>query len=92
MVLANKQDLETAMTVKEVSDSLELDTIDSHAIQIFGISVYKSEGLYEAFDWLEKKLTEVVRDSTVVGPVNETMKDNLFSYSWTEYFKNLFSR
>lgn len=94
MVLANKQDLENAMTVEEVSEHLELNTIKSHPIKAFGVSAVEGTGLNEAIEWMGKMLNneeDMNSDGTLIGPVNETVQDfkKLASYSWTEYFKGL---
>lgn len=94
MILANKQDLKNAMTVEEVSDHLELNTIRSHQIKAFGVSAVEGTGLNEAFEWLGKRLNnedDMNSEGAIVGPVNETVQDfyKLVSYSWTDYFKGL---
>ena len=56
VVLANKQDLETAMSVAEVHQALGLDLLKSRTFQIFKTSAVKGEGLEEAMEWLSNTL------------------------------------
>ena len=51
VVLANKQDIEGAMTVTEVYQSLGLDALKNRMLQIFKTSAIKGEGLNEAMEW-----------------------------------------
>ena len=56
VVLANKQDLEGAMSVTEVYSALGLDALKSRTFQIFKASAVKGDGLDEAMDWLSNAL------------------------------------
>jgi len=56
VVLANKQDLDTAMSVAEVHAALGLDALKSRTFQIFKTSAVKGDGLDEAMDWLSNTL------------------------------------
>ena len=56
VVLANKQDLEGAMSVTEVYSALGLDALKNRTFQIFKASAVKGEGLDEAMDWLSNSL------------------------------------
>lgn len=56
VVLANKQDLEGAMSVTEVYSALGLDALKNRTFQIFKASAVKGEGLDEAMDWLSNAL------------------------------------
>ena len=56
VVLANKQDLEGAMSVTEVYGALGLDALKSRTFQIFKASAVKGDGLDEAMDWLSNAL------------------------------------
>ena len=56
VVLANKQDLEGAMTVAEVHQALGLDALRSRTFQIFKTSALKGEGMDSAMDWLANTL------------------------------------
>ncbi|CAN7938635.1 unnamed protein product, partial [Ixodes hexagonus] len=51
VVLANKQDLEEAMTVSEIHTALGLDALKSRTFQIFKTSALKGNGLDEAMEW-----------------------------------------
>jgi ADP-ribosylation factor-like protein 1 len=51
VVLANKQDIEGAMSVTEVYQSLGLDALKDRTLQIFKTSAIKGEGLNEAMEW-----------------------------------------
>lgn len=56
VVFANKQDIEGAMTVTEVANSLGLSIIKNRKYQIFKTSAIKGEGLDEAMEWLANTL------------------------------------
>jgi ADP-ribosylation factor-like protein 1 len=56
VVLANKQDMDTAMSVAEVHSSLGLDALKSRTFQIFKTSALKGDGLDEAMEWLSNTL------------------------------------
>merc|ERR1711934_130654 len=47
LVFANKQDVAGAMTVAEIADALELDTVKSHQWHIQGCCAISGQGLYE---------------------------------------------
>lgn len=55
-VLANKQDLETAMSVTEVHEALGLSALKNRTFQIFKTSATKGEGLDECMEWLSANL------------------------------------
>ena len=55
-VLANKQDMEGAMSVAEVHQALGLDILRNRTFQIFKTSAVKGEGLDQAMDWLSNAL------------------------------------
>ncbi|KAL3841542.1 hypothetical protein ACJMK2_019669 [Sinanodonta woodiana] len=57
VVFANKQDIEGAMTVSEVANSLGLAGV-KHKYQIFKTSAIKGWGLDEAMEWLGNTLTQ----------------------------------
>eukprot|EP00127_Corallochytrium_limacisporum_P006077 Clim_evm26s218 gene=Clim_evmTU26s218 len=52
LVLANKQDMEGAMTPAEVSEALGLSLLKNRTWQIFKTSAIKGQGLNEAMEWL----------------------------------------
>jgi len=56
VVLANKQDLDTAMSVAEVHSALGLDSLKNRTFQIFKTSAIKGDGLDEAMEWLSTQL------------------------------------
>lgn len=55
-VFANKQDMEGAMTVSEVANSLGLPSLKNRKYQIFKTSATKGTGLDEAMEWLANSL------------------------------------
>jgi len=55
LVFANKQDL-GVMSVSEVTDKLELNSIKGREWYCQGTSAVTGAGLYEGFDWLTKKI------------------------------------
>mmetsp|Transcript_33267 Transcript_33267/g.54958 ORF Transcript_33267/g.54958 Transcript_33267/m.54958 type:complete len:183 (-) Transcript_33267:362-910(-) len=56
LVLANKQDLEGALTAVEITQQLQLHTCKQHAWQIQPCSAVSGKGLYEGMDWLAHTL------------------------------------
>lgn len=52
LVIANKQDMEGALTVTQVSDILGLSLLKNRQWTIFKCSALTGEGLTEAMDWL----------------------------------------
>jgi predicted GTPase len=56
VVLANKQDIEGALSVAEVHQALGLDALKNRTFQIFKTSATKGEGLDQAMDWLANAL------------------------------------
>lgn len=52
LILANKQDLSTALTVDEITDKLKLNTIRDRQWHVQACSATKGDGLYEGLDWL----------------------------------------
>merc|ERR1712142_1213427 len=57
VVLANKRDMEGAMTVAEVHSALGLDALKTRTFQIFKTSAVKGDGLDQAMDWLANALS-----------------------------------
>ncbi|KAK2720337.1 ADP-ribosylation factor-like protein 1 [Artemia franciscana] len=55
-VLANKQDMQGAMSVAEVHQALGLDALKNRTFQIFKTSAIKGEGLDASMDWLSNAL------------------------------------
>merc|ERR1712012_127926 len=56
LVLANKQDLPQAMSVDEVSQRLNLNSIKNRTWRIQGACARNGEGIYEGMDWLSETL------------------------------------
>lgn len=56
-MLANKQDMENALSVAEVHRELGLDVLKNRTFQIFKTSAIKGDGLDEAMEWLSNSLT-----------------------------------
>ncbi|KAJ3361363.1 ADP-ribosylation factor-like protein 1 [Allomyces macrogynus ATCC 38327] len=52
LVMANKQDMEGALSPAQVSEQLGLSALKNRQWQIFRTSALKGEGLNEALDWL----------------------------------------
>lgn len=52
LVFANKQDLPGAMTVEEIREKLDLDSIKTHHWQIVKSSAYTGENLLEGINWI----------------------------------------
>lgn len=57
VVLANKQDMENALSIAEVHRELGLDALKNRTFQIFKTSAIKGDGLDEAMEWLSNALT-----------------------------------
>merc|ERR1712062_225217 len=56
VVLANKQDIEGAMSVTEVHQALGLEKLKNRTFQIFKASAIKGDGLDESMEWLSNAL------------------------------------
>ncbi|XP_021948597.1 ADP-ribosylation factor-like protein 1 [Folsomia candida] len=56
VVLANKQDMEGALSVSEVYQALGLEQLKSRTFQIFKVSALKGQGLDEAMQFLSESL------------------------------------
>ena len=57
LVFANKQDIEGAKCIKELSENLDLNNLTDHLHQgrkwvVLGCNGYKGDGLKEGIDWL----------------------------------------
>jgi len=59
LVLANKQDLEGAMDVKEVTERLELEKIKERKWFVQGASVKNGSGVQDGFDWLTQTISKL---------------------------------
>ncbi|MCP9265878.1 ADP-ribosylation factor-like protein 1 [Dirofilaria immitis] len=58
MVLANKQDIPSCLSLADVHRSLGLDALRTRTFQIFKTSATKGEGLDEAMEWLSNNLQQ----------------------------------
>ncbi|XP_064599573.1 ADP-ribosylation factor-like protein 1 [Liolophura sinensis] len=58
VILANKQDIEGAMTVAEVVNALGLQALKDKKYQIFKASAIKGWGLDESMEWLSNALAQ----------------------------------
>ncbi|KAL0223151.1 hypothetical protein P9112_002541 [Eukaryota sp. TZLM1-RC] len=58
LVLANKQDLPSALGVDEISSKLGLDDLRGHSWHICGTCATKGEGLTDAFEWLVTQIEQ----------------------------------
>ena len=56
VVLANKQDIEGAMSVTEVHKALGLEALKNRTFQIFKASAIKGDGLDESMEWLSNAI------------------------------------
>jgi hypothetical protein len=56
LVLANKQDLDNAMSVEEISDRLGLSTITSHRWTLRCCSAVSGQGIIDGFEWLANNI------------------------------------
>ncbi|XP_064610840.1 uncharacterized protein LOC135475036 [Liolophura sinensis] len=75
LVMANKQDLSSAMSTDEVKEGLKLDSLRQRDWAIFPTSATKGEGLAEALDWLTSHLGHPDVKSALVNPIAETAMD-----------------
>jgi len=58
LVFANKQDLPNAMSVAEVTERLQLNTIRNRQWYIQATCATTGDGLYEGLDWLSNTLSK----------------------------------
>ena len=59
LILANKQDLPNAMSVKEITEQLELHTVlRGFPWSVYGSCATQGDGLYEGLDWLSAAIAE----------------------------------
>eukprot|EP00731_Ephydatia_muelleri_P030255 Em0021g778a len=57
LVLANKQDLPNAMSIQEITEKLELNTLKDRLWHIQSTCATSGDGLYEGLDWLRDTLS-----------------------------------
>jgi len=62
LILANKQDLITAMAPKEISEALHLHNIRDRQWQIQSCSAKTGEGLQEGIEWVMKTVEEAKKE------------------------------
>lgn len=60
VILANKQDLQTALKVEEISEMMELSKIKDRPWQVIPTSALKGEGVSTAFEWLSETIDKKV--------------------------------
>ena len=56
LIFANKQDLKDVLTVQEISEILDINSIKNRTLKIQPWSTITLDGIYEGFDWLSKSL------------------------------------
>lgn len=57
--LANKRDIQDAMSAVEVADKMGLDSIKNKPYSIFATNALTGEGLNSAMDWLSEQITNM---------------------------------
>jgi ADP-ribosylation factor 1/2 len=67
LILANKQDLNNALSIEELKEKLKFDEIKQIKKNIFGTVATKNIGINDAFNW--------ITDNLFSKPLNETTKD-----------------
>jgi signal recognition particle receptor subunit beta len=73
LIMANKQDISSAMTIEEITTGLKLDSvIGSHPWKIVGCVAPNGEGLYDGLDWLHSVFTGVAVKEYISKPITET--------------------
>ena len=65
LVLANKQDLETAVSPQELSQFLELNLLDPNKCHIEGTCALTGKGLVEGITWLSDAVTGKIKPKKV---------------------------
>ena len=58
LVMANKQDMSNALSVRTITDKLQLNRLKNRDWYIQGTSAQTGDGLYEALDWLSETITK----------------------------------
>lgn len=75
VVLANKKDLEKAMSADEVSQAIGFEEIrGGRAKKVFSTCALTGEGLYEAFEWMANVISGCPIDEAS-SPIKETIED-----------------
>jgi len=57
LILANKQDLPTALTPEKIAEKLDLKSIKSDRWHLQGCCATSGDGLYEGLEWLASKFS-----------------------------------
>jgi ADP-ribosylation factor-like protein 2 len=60
LILANKQDLKGALSVQQIKDYLNLDSISSHHWAIFPVSAMTGENINEGMNWIIKDIGDTL--------------------------------
>uniref|UniRef100_A0A673AFR0 ADP-ribosylation factor 4-like n=1 Tax=Sphaeramia orbicularis TaxID=375764 RepID=A0A673AFR0_9TELE len=58
LVFANKQDLPNALSMSEITDKLNLQTLRNRPWHVQSACATQGTGLYEGLDWLSKELSK----------------------------------
>merc|ERR1712083_196989 len=58
LVMANKQDMSNALSVRTITDKLQLNRLKNRDWYIQGTSAQTGNGLYEGLDWLSETITK----------------------------------
>merc|ERR1719203_1697080 len=58
LVMANKQDMSYGMSVRTITDKLQLNRLKNRDWYIQGTSAQTGDGLYEGLDWLSETITK----------------------------------
>jgi small GTP-binding protein len=67
LVLANKQDMPSAVAPDKVAEALHLHTLRSHEWYLQPCSAVSGNGLYEGLDWLHRTLRDAPRRTAAGG-------------------------
>ncbi len=56
LILANKQDIRTCMSVSEIKSHIDKINITDRPVYVIGTTATTGEGLYEGLDWLSDQI------------------------------------
>ena len=56
LIFANKQDLSNALSIKDISEMLNLDELEDRKWHLQESCATENKGLYEGFDWVVNNL------------------------------------
>ncbi|XP_065914926.1 uncharacterized protein [Dysidea avara] len=73
LVMANKQDLPNAMSVEEVTEKMELNSLRDRTWFIQGTCATTKDGLYEGLEWIQAQITNKNLAKTVTAPIKESV-------------------